>query len=424
MEKQGYRLLIVDDERLDREGLYRQLKWSDFGIEWVETAKSGKEALSKQKWFKADIIYTDVKMPGMNGIEMAKKIKEFGAEPIIIFVSGYDDFGFVKSAINLGAVEYVLKPVQTGELTEVTKKAVERLEIRKKEETERSNLKNLVDLSRPIVKNQILTDYLKGEIDNKEYGVYEENLKMNFDQYKVAAGVIELSVSQSRTGSREDTSVIKHIDKKLAEWKEEFCETVFIKYSLTKKVLFYIGSGESLCLREEALASCRKIIEWVKTETGIEAVFAVSEEVMGSGNIRLSFLQGEKQLAKKMAAEADKISVENETDSLTGRVIEQVEEYVAENYMNEISLKQIAKELFYSPNHLGLIIKKNMGCGFGEYLTRYRMKRAAEFLTSPRYRVSDVARLSGYKSTNAFTIKFKEFYKVSPMQYRQGIRKL
>ncbi len=122
-----YRLMIVDDEDEERIGIRFLLNKFGFSFE-IEEAADGREALGKMGDFEPDILFTDVKMPFVNGIQLATEIRqEYPGLPIIFF-SGYDDFEYVKQALSLQAVDYILKPVDPGEFMRTISTVLERLQ--------------------------------------------------------------------------------------------------------------------------------------------------------------------------------------------------------------------------------------------------------------------------------------------------------
>ena len=129
-----YRLLIVDDEIYEREGLSKQLSWEQYGIEQVDVAENGMVALSCFFVKPYDIVISDVKMPVMDGLTMALEMRRYSPDVKLLFLSGYDDFVFVKQAIQLKAYDYLLKPVEKSELerkiTEITNELQEEQERR------------------------------------------------------------------------------------------------------------------------------------------------------------------------------------------------------------------------------------------------------------------------------------------------------
>ena len=131
------RLLIVDDERITRNVLLNHIPWSEIGITKIETAGDGREALEIAKGFKPNIVLSDIRMPKMNGLELARCLKAEQEDCRIIFLSAYSDREYLKEAIQLRAVSYVEKPIKPDEIKEVVKSAVE--EIKKQQRLENRN---------------------------------------------------------------------------------------------------------------------------------------------------------------------------------------------------------------------------------------------------------------------------------------------
>ena len=91
-----YRVMIVDDEPLVRQGIIRSVNWDNHGVEQIEEANDGLQALEKYRKTKVDILITDIKMPRMNGLELIRALREENAHPIIIVLSGYSDFEYLQ----------------------------------------------------------------------------------------------------------------------------------------------------------------------------------------------------------------------------------------------------------------------------------------------------------------------------------------
>lgn len=121
------RLLIVDDEEKTRQGLADYVNWAGLGIDEVKAAGNSEDAIKLCARFVPDIILSDIRMPGMNGIELCTYIKEQIPDCEIIFLSGYADKDYLKAAIELNAVVYVEKPVDIDEIEDAAKKAMQRI---------------------------------------------------------------------------------------------------------------------------------------------------------------------------------------------------------------------------------------------------------------------------------------------------------
>lgn len=129
-----YSILLVEDEILELETLKNYVDWEKLGIDKVYTARSSRSALACFSEHEPDIMITDIQMPGMTGIELAKTIRGEGYPCKIIFLTGYDKFEYAKAAVQIHAEDYLLKPFQIDEVEEIISKVTEK--IRKEGETE------------------------------------------------------------------------------------------------------------------------------------------------------------------------------------------------------------------------------------------------------------------------------------------------
>lgn len=136
-----YKLLIADDEAFERKTMRFILKKSFINLDIVEDAKTGAEAIMLSKEYKPHIIIMDIKMPEKNGLEAQKSILKFLPNVKTIILTAYDNFSFAQSAIKLGVVDYILKPVRPDELKESLNKTIHLL---KNEDT---SLNAFTDLS-------------------------------------------------------------------------------------------------------------------------------------------------------------------------------------------------------------------------------------------------------------------------------------
>lgn len=115
-----YKLLVVDDEVSSRNTLATCFPWAELGFEICGQAGNGKEALDMMKDQVVHVVFTDISMPVMDGIGLAKSISALkGARPLVVFLSAHDDFKYAQDAIKYGVRYYALKPSSFGELKEI-----------------------------------------------------------------------------------------------------------------------------------------------------------------------------------------------------------------------------------------------------------------------------------------------------------------
>ncbi len=123
-----FRMLIVDDEKWQREGLCEFLDWHRLGIEVAGCARNGAEALRMSHEIRPQIVLTDIMMPVMDGIEMSRALHQMNPSVRIILLSGHDDFQYAKAAFSFQACEYLLKPIEKPELEHAICRAVASLQ--------------------------------------------------------------------------------------------------------------------------------------------------------------------------------------------------------------------------------------------------------------------------------------------------------
>lgn len=123
-----YRLMIVDDEKQTRQGLAQWDGWHDLSVEVVACVENGRKALSLIDQVLPDLILTDVRMPEMDGLELVDQIRRKNFPIKVIFISGYDDTAYLKRAIKLSAVDYLMKPIDLDELHLCVEKLIDELE--------------------------------------------------------------------------------------------------------------------------------------------------------------------------------------------------------------------------------------------------------------------------------------------------------
>ncbi|UUZ95385.1 response regulator [Paenibacillus sp. P25] len=156
--KRLYKVLLADDESLDLEGMKAFIPWEELGLEVVEAVTSGFAAIKVLESKQIDILVTDVNMPNMSGIELARKALEKSKDTRVIFVSGYQDFHYVKQALTLNACDYVLKPMDDAELIGSLTKVRGELDRERERRQQEQAFRQMV----PMVKNELLLRLFEG----------------------------------------------------------------------------------------------------------------------------------------------------------------------------------------------------------------------------------------------------------------------
>lgn len=126
-----YRLMIIEDEPIIRAGLRKLITWSDFNFEICAEGVDGKDGLKKIFEYSPDLVLVDIKMPGMNGLDLIREARKRKFDGKFIILTGYADFEYAKSAISLGVRAYLLKPIDEDELRESVMQVLAELETKR-----------------------------------------------------------------------------------------------------------------------------------------------------------------------------------------------------------------------------------------------------------------------------------------------------
>ncbi len=545
-----FKLLIVDDERLDREGLVRQLNWETYRIAEVHTAQSGASAIQVLASQMPDILITDIKMPGMSGLQLAERAKAIAPDVRVVFVSGYDDFEFVKDALRLNAFEYLLKPVDTAELTDAIGRVVADISRERQERQEKDVLYYTVNESKALVRKKLLTDLLRGKAGHEERQIKLAILGLAFDRGDHTVLLLEVDDFKRRymddaIAAAFDTEALQRIVEDTAgPWLVEAVQLETHRYAAI--LSFPAGSQTAVAgtsceaarlpadiVRDLALATIKRAREEIgmSVTIGVGSFVAQPDTLCRSYNDSLQAMAGkiyegkgrvlfarggadseesgttleqvDRELAQSLyhfdegrvqqaladvfnrlagektdnlrlihdyclnilnrvqaalqdrnAGVADIFGADvilwdqlirletladihqwmettigamlnylrNRNEMRPSKIIEEVLHYIAEHYRDDISLKLIAEAMFYSPNYLGGLFKQETGKSFSEYLTEYRIRKAAAYLEDYKLKAYEVAAKVGYRDIPTFIKNFKAVFQVTPSEYRERCR--
>ncbi len=131
------KILVIDDESLVREAVVHHLLQTGVGLADISEAEDGIAGLAQMRSIRPDLIIADIRMPGMNGLELLAKLKEQNDETLFVLLTGYDRFEYVQTALNLGAFSYLLKPFSLDQFEQLILKTKQKLNKRNHEQQSR-----------------------------------------------------------------------------------------------------------------------------------------------------------------------------------------------------------------------------------------------------------------------------------------------
>ena len=423
-----YKVLLVDDEYMITEGLKRLIPFDKWDMEVVATANHADDALDYVREHPVDIVISDVNMPDKTGLEMIGEMKDLLPDAYYILLSGYQEFDYVKKAMNLNVVDYLVKPVDKVELGHLLEKIVtqlrekvqepETLSQQLDEEAFKAHLTQKenwwIGLSKEKQGNFVIPYYVLGQdwqivlADQEFEGLlampFEAPYQANFEKWKrdvektLFYGSVNLDQSESLFSYYEPIYRVI-IQGNLQQIIDELTLLEHIvlentpRVSITKQLFTQFVMDVFHLFEHLKADDMTDIVKNIHAITTFEDLVAYTKETLTSffGQYRMN---------------------ENVVSVL---------EVIGRDYKKELSLKDISKDLFINPVYLGQLIKKETNSTFAELLNKQRIKAAQQLLLSTNDSIEDICYTVGYSNVGYFYKVFRKLCGKSPKAYRKQI---
>ncbi|MDQ0233628.1 response regulator transcription factor [Metabacillus malikii] len=211
-----YRILIADDEALERQGLELMITRAMPGEFEFFHAENGRKAIELAEQERPDIIFMDIKMPGIQGIEALREINKLLPHVKTVLVTAYDQFSYAKEALALGVSEYLLKPKKKQEVIEVVTKLLEKIDAERQQRKVELIQKETISQLQPLVESEICLMIMMKLVADTDFDELNELMKMRINRgYSL---VISLQLLEKRTNNEKQSlytaikNYIKHHD--------------------------------------------------------------------------------------------------------------------------------------------------------------------------------------------------------------------
>lgn len=415
------KVLIVDDEKRIVEYLKYLLDWKSLGFHKVEGFYSSKGALQYIIDHEPEILITDIRMPELSGLDLAKIIKENDLKTKVVILSGYNDFDYAQKAIRLEIADYLLKPVSSKELLPVINRIVEDVEKNenyhylKNEDSNYFFIEGLATVSNKheyfyesdyhkiIWSEEILPRFTKLKFFNKYLTIlpadYPDIISTNLSDKLTKKNLQEIFYTAQKTTNTFEEDYLFPIE--------------LIKYVKEEKWQLVLNTIDSL--DSKLVNNC-----WFQ----IDLLQVFSEKFPDLlKNIELSEML-EKKLIVNFASEYIKELMKNENtkEDMNQKMVDKMVSYMKVNYREEITLDDLSKIVFMHPVTVSRLFKATTGSNISAFLSKIRLEEAARLLEHSNLLVGDIGNLVGYHKAQYFIKLFKQQYGVTPQKYRRNLK--
>lgn len=168
-----FRILVADDEGIMLESISHTIK-SNFGSECeLACVKTGRAVIEQAGSFRPDIAFVDIQMPGLNGIQAIKEVRKFNSSIVFIIITAYDKFSYAQEAVNLGVMEFIMKPVNKKKILETCVKAMHQVEEARQKLSDDLRIREKLEIVIPMIESGFIYNILQEDSDPAGSGYME-----------------------------------------------------------------------------------------------------------------------------------------------------------------------------------------------------------------------------------------------------------
>ncbi|WP_066191409.1 response regulator transcription factor [Gracilibacillus timonensis] len=341
------KVLIVDDEMQIRKGLQWKVDWKDMGFEVIAEAGNGKEALEVLAKHRLDLVMTDVRMPVMDGIELARHCQERYPQTKVVVLSGYSDFEYVKTSMKKGVRDYLLKPVDPDELEEVLERMKAVIDEDKHKQLELDRVQRQARTQLQEVQEQCLLSLVKEEWVQQSF--LQERLKQlkldvlldgEWEAQFITVEVREINQQSNRVNQLR--GAFQMLCKEMSDHQHGIY--AFYDPHYTHMMQFLILLEPAFHNQPSALA--KSIQHHVKKLLKLETVVGVGSQVSGLDELKTGYISSllswsQSKLGSRSQVIDESVRPEDLTDfspELEKRIINAIEQTNIARFQSELEM--------------------------------------------------------------------------------------
>ncbi|WP_100405262.1 response regulator transcription factor [Bacillus solitudinis] len=383
--------LIVDDELNVRDVIRHLGQWEKYGITDILEAKNGEEAKRIIERDTPEIIFTDVKMPGMSGIEIIEWLHTISYPGKVILITGFDDYSYMRKAIQCGSFDYLLKPIEADAFNKTLEQSVKAWT---NEEEDRHY---------------------------KETGTYEGVKRLQMNQ----------AVTNAYIGEPFDTNDIASClpqtvayDLTLISFYHMHHSDPYIQLLADKLVeqewgnAFALQNDHSLCLVICIQHQWLSVEKWISHQFDIPVRIVNGDPVKSLEDLPISF-----KSLQKAAVDQNFRAIHRLNNLDDARRMQDIVSYVDMYFMEELSLEKLSNRFFLSREHISRKFKQETGMTLSKYIMKLRIDQAKHRLIETDECIYSISLMLGYQDEKYFSKLFKKVVGLTPFEYRNCEKK-
>jgi two-component system response regulator YesN len=274
------KVLITDDEQMICNLIANILDWEDMGFQIIGMANTGTDAFDIIQKEKPDVVISDIRMPGYDGIQLIQKTAEAGIQAVFVMISGYKQFEYAQNAMKYGVKYYLLKPISEEKLRETMMEIGRELDVKQQKIVEERHLRRKVQEARDKMKRRFLTTVLAAnEKDNLESDISrnavnaEYNTEFKDGEYRAVFVKVDIRGAVGKSAEYLQDKIEQYVEK----FGKDFSESISTYTHSGIVVLFNYKNEDEEEIKRKIEELWTDLDDYVKNFEGFSVVIGVSE---------------------------------------------------------------------------------------------------------------------------------------------------
>ncbi|MGL4737072.1 MAG: response regulator transcription factor [Cellulosilyticaceae bacterium] len=456
-----YNVVIIDDESFVIKSLLGGINWQELNLEVVATFSSGVDALEFIKHHPVHIVITDIRMPGLSGLDLCHHIHQQYPSTQMIIISGYADFTYAQKAIKYNVLGYCVKPLDFEEFTLLLRKATYQLT------QVQSPTIDLIDAIEnddyDLITRSLTQNGMNPNAFYTAVSIGTNPLSQLFDctlTLKIGVGKYLYLLPQSLQKDSLDRNHLADLEIRGVGIFPQSTHVQALKSTLTQCTrmayqFFFLGKpyvnnhpfSKNTCillskiqsaLTSNHLGAINLLISELLAPTTLEEIdirlalkifnlFTTHYHVENEDLYLYNFDQLTQKyenfsdmLAAVYEMGCQELPLETLSNTYNNNFIHLLK-FINQNYTKDITIREVSESLNLSPNYISQLFKKETGSTYTKYLTQLRVEKAKQLLVQSNLSINEICEQVGYNDYFYFLKIFKKYVGVSPGKYKTHI---
>ncbi|RAV23039.1 response regulator [Paenibacillus contaminans] len=439
-----YKVMVVDDEEIIVNGVCDYLNTHNTLDLDIYKSDNAFDAVSLMRKYRMDVVLTDIRMPGMTGIELQEQVLKYWPRSKVIFLTGYNEFTYIHTALRNGAVDYILKTEGYEKILEVVQRTIQEIE-------HEVRSKQYLEKAKEHMKHSIWQDYVLDLLHKEDISEELVNMRLTAIDFPLCVerpfmliiGQIDRWLPKYNFSDR---SLLLYAIRNIAEeYLSHTASCISVAYEHSK-LAWMIQPSDPNCNVEyihETFESIQRICseilemkisfimsseycEWHQAYSKFAKLNELSSYRLGSGE---ECLLTEKSVPQQDENKSDwdravqMKMTENKEEQIdrTDKLISRIQQYINDNINQNLTLISLSEVVYLNPSYLSRLYKQVTGMNISDFITSVKVERAKEMLRNPKYRIQEISTALGFESPSYFTQLFKKNTGKTPLEFRVSL---